>query len=91
MSASVVGEQNPDTLRTMIKNHATGQFALIDQRGTDSATDEVISWVQTTDAIDYVRSSDGEIRVRQEVFDPGNVISPNWSLKVDMYEAVVAR
>ena len=44
-----------------------------------------------TGAVDYVRASDGEVRVRQEVFDPGNVVTPNWALEVDMYEAVVIR
>jgi hypothetical protein len=91
VSALVAGGQNPDTLRTSIRNYQTGFFELIDQRGTVPGTDEVISHVQTSDASDYVNAGDGEVRVRQDVFDPGNVFSPNWFLKVDLYEVVVGK
>ena len=47
--------------------------------------------VQTTNAPDYVNANDGEVRVRQDVFDPGNIVNLNWSLKVDLYEVVVGK
>jgi hypothetical protein len=90
VSALVGGGQNPDTLRTFIRNYAGG-FEMIDQRGTSPNTDEIITHTQTTNAPDYVNAADGEIRVRQDVFDPGNVFSPNWFLKVDLYEVVVKK
>jgi hypothetical protein len=90
VSALVAGGQNPDTLRTSIRNYAGG-FEIIDQRGTGADADETISHVQTTNAPDYVNAGDGEVRVRQEVFDPGLVFTPNWFLKVDLYEVTVAQ
>ena len=30
-----------------------------------------------------------QIRVSQDVFDPGHVFTPNWFLKVDLYEVTV--
>jgi hypothetical protein len=90
VSALVAGGQNADTLRTFIRNYAGG-FEMIDQRGTSSNTDETITHTQTTNAPDYVNAGDGEVRVRQDVFDPGNVFTPNWFLKVDLYEVTVAQ
>jgi hypothetical protein len=29
------------------------------------------------------------VRVRQDVWDPGNVFSPNWFLKVDLFEVAI--
>jgi hypothetical protein len=90
VSALVAGGQNSNTLRTRIKNYGTGIFELVDQRGTSSNTDETIEHLQDTDAADYVQSGDGEVRVRQDAFDPGNVFSPNWFLKVDLYEVTIS-
>jgi hypothetical protein len=88
VSALVAGGQNPDTLRTFIRNYAGG-FELIDERGTSANTDETITHVQTTNAPDYVNAGDGEVRVMQEAWDPGLVFTPNWFLKVDLYEVTV--
>jgi hypothetical protein len=90
VSALVAGGQNADTLRTSIRNYAGG-FEMIDQRGTGANTDEVINHVQATNAPDYVNAGDGEVRVRQDVFDPGNVFTPNWFLKIDQYEVEVSK
>jgi probable HAF family extracellular repeat protein len=89
VSALVAGGQNPDTLRTSIMNYNTGLFEIIDERGTGASADETINHVQTTNAPDYVNAGDGEVRVQQEVFSPGDVFSPNWFLKVDLYEVAV--
>ena len=56
---------------------------------TPWTADEVIHHVQTADAADYVEAEDGEVRVRQEVFDPGIVFSPSWSLEVDLFEVTI--
>ena len=88
VSALVAGGQNGNTLLTSIRNYAGG-FEMIDQRGTSANTDEIITHTQTTNAPDYVQAGDGEIRVRQDVFNPGLVLTPNWFLKVDQYEVAV--
>ena len=90
MSAGVPGGQNADTLRTSIRNYATGLFEAVDSRGTSGSSDETITHTQTTNAPDYVQAGDGEVRVRQDVFNPGLVISPNWFLKVDQYEVRIS-
>ena len=64
---------------------------MVDQRGTGANTDETINHVQTTNAPDYVNAGDGEVRVRQDVFNPGNAVAPRWFLKVDLYEVVVGK
>jgi hypothetical protein len=89
VSALVSGGQNANTLRTMIRNYQTGSYENIDTRGTSSSSDETITHVQNTNASNYVQGSDGEIRVRQDVFNPGTVFSPNWFLKIDLYEVLV--
>ena len=60
-----------------IRNYQTGLFEIVDQRGTAANTDEVINHVQTTNAPDEVTTGDGEVRGRQDVFNPGDVFSPN--------------
>lgn len=91
VSALVSGGQNPNTLRTWIRNYNPGSWELIDERSTASSTDEIITHTQTTNAPDYVNAGDGEVRVKQDVFDPGNVFTPNWFLKLDLYEVAVSK
>ena len=80
------GFWNGGTIRLL---NAEGQMAAegIVERNDD---DEIISHVQSTNAPDYVNPADGEVRVRQDVFDPGLTLFANWSLKVDRYEVVVS-
>lgn len=91
VSAAVAGGQNSDTLRTYVRNYDTAMFELVDQRGTPPGTDVVIEHLQVIDAENYVQSGDGEVRVRQDVFSPGDVFSPLWFLKVDLYEVAIAK
>jgi hypothetical protein len=91
VSALVAGGQNANTLRTSIMNYDTGLYELVDARATAPGSDEIITHEQTTNAPDYVDAGNGEVRVKQDVFDPGNVFTPNWFLKVDLYEVTVIR
>ena len=91
VSALVPGGQNASTLRTSVRNYETAAFELIDQRGTVPGVDETIVHLQETNASDYVDPGDGEVRVRQDVFEPGAALSPNWFLRVDLFEVTVAR
>jgi hypothetical protein len=89
-TAIVPGGQNPDTLRTSIRNYATNSFELVDQRPTSVAfDDEFVAHVQATNATDYVRPADGEVRIRVDAFDPGSALNANWELRVDLYLVVV--
>jgi hypothetical protein len=91
VSARVPGGQSPDTLRTSIMNYRTGLFEMVDQRATGPDVDETINHEQSINAPDYVETDSGEVCVRQDVFEPGRVISEDWSLEVDRYDVTVNR
>ena len=90
VTALVPGGQNPDTMRTSIRNYNTGSFELVDVRATASAfADEVVTYTQATNASDYVQAGDGEVRVRVDAFNPGGVLNANWELRIDTYSVTV--
>jgi hypothetical protein len=80
------------TWRTDVMRQTNNTWLALDARNDPTpSTDETWTVVipSNQNPGQYVDAADGEIRIRSGAFFPGNVLSPNWDVRVDLYEVVV--